>query len=1073
MRKLLFTLTAFLLFAGPLLAQRVVSGKVTDDKGKPLAGVSVMIKGTLIGTVTNADGNYTITVPANGRTLVFSSTEMTEKESSLDAASKITLTSKNSSLDEVVVVAYGTARRASLTSSIPRITADDIKNRPLVNVVNALVGSAPGIQTTTGSGAPGSSPGIRLRGFGSYNLSSSPLIVVDGVPYDGGLANINPEDMESISTLKDASSTSLYGSRAANGVISITTKKGKSGRNNLSFKVVQGVTSRAIPEYEKVNAFEYYPIMWESYRNSLRYNATNAVPLADANRLASGLLPRNAAGLQVFNGNAYGDVYQTLGNYNPFAGVASNAIVGEDGKLNPAATSLLWGDDLNWFDAFYRNGSRGDYGLTYQGGNEKSDYFGSFNYTNEKGFVKRSDLQRFSGRVAINTNPTKWFKTGLNISGAMINTNQIDNEGSINDPFYFARGVGPIYPVYVHNPTTGAFVLDAQGNKVYDIGNVPGFGSRPFNQGRHAIYENELNQFNYKRNNLSARTYGDIIFTDYLKFTANASVDVQEYYEAGYDNAIVGDGAPAGRARRNFTRTVSNTLNQLLNFNKKFGDHNVTALAGHESYSYTYNYLYGFKIEQGFADGNTEFPNFSTISSLNSYTNRERIESYLSRVGYDYKGKYIVTGSLRRDGNSKFAKDVRWDNFWSVGAAWRLDKETFLTNSSWINELKVRGSYGKVGNSEGLGMSPYMGLYALGFNNGPAFGILQSALPNNELTWETAKNWDAGVDFSLFKNRISGTVEYFNRVTDGMIFNVGQPLSNGGSTGGNFVVVQNIGSMYNRGIEATVTGRVFSRKDFNWNVTVNATTFKNQITKMPDTQKEIIDGTKKLSEGRSIYDYWLRDYYGVDPTDGASLYRYNTFSTANCRILTNKDGGLDTVTTLISNAKYIYADRNSIPDVYGSIQNSFRYKNFEMSFMFTYQLGGWLYDNGYAGLMHAGTPGANLHKDALQRWQNPGDVTNVPRMQSSTTADLGAGTSTKWFLSATHLSLNNINIAYNLPKSFLSAINASAARFYISGENVALFAKRKGTMVNQNFSGTNSNAYPPARVISAGINVNF
>ena len=1071
-------LLSLLLLQTQLWAQtKTITGKVTDEKeGTPLSGVSVSVKGTRVGTVTAPDGSFKLEAPANARILVFSSVGFDAKEVVIGSATSfaIELSPAQSNLEEVVVVAYGTVKKGEYTGSSAQITAKDIENRPLTNVTNALVGSAPGIQTTVSGGQPGSSPAIRLRGFGSINASSAPLIVVDGAPYVGGLANTTPDDVEPISTLKDASAAALYGSRGGNGVIMITTKRGKKNRNTLQFRASQGFTSRAVPEYDVVNAFEYYPLMWESFRNVL--TNTNNIRRSAADSLASGLFPRFTTGpntgKQIFGTLAFDDVSQLMGGYNPFAGVANNQIVLPDGTLNPAATALKYrADDMDWFKAFYRNGSRADYSLNYSGGNEKSDYFGSFGYTNEKGFVTRSDLSRFTGRLNVNTNPVKWFKTGTNLSGSVIVSNFPAESGIVN-PFSFARGMGPIFPVYAINPTTGEYILDQLGNR-FDFGNIPGVGFRPVNQGRHAIYENMLNIARWRRNILSGRSYADINFTKDLKFTTNIIYDVQDYQEEGFQNRFIGDGAPSGRASREITRDQSYTFNQLLSYNRRFGKHNVGALAGHENYWYQFNYFYGFRVDQLFNDGNTEFPNFATIQTLTSQTDNHRIESYLSKANYDYDGKYFLSAALRRDGNSRFYKDVRWANFWSVGAAWRVDKENFF-KAKWVDQLKLRGSYGSTGIEAGIGFYPYQGLYGLGFNNNTAGGVLQTALPNFGLTWESSLALDFGVDFTLFKNRINGTFEYFNRESRDLIFNVPQPLSNGGATGGVFSVAQNIGSMFNRGVELQVTGEIISKRDFSWSVMVNATHFRNRVTKMPPTVPTIISFPQQLAEGRSRYDYFLRDFYGVDPADGAALYRnVITFNPANSRIITKADGSADTVTTLYSNARQVYIGKSSIPDVYGSIQNTFRYKNLSLSFMFTYQLGGYAYDNGYAGLMGPGNQyGGALHRDALLRWQKPGDITNVPRMQNDQGTNF-SGSSSRFLISASHLWLNNINLSYDLPKNFLTRIGAAGGRVFLSGENVYLFAKRKGMLVNQNFNGTNSNTYPPARVLTAGVSVNF
>lgn len=1057
MRRFTLLFLGMLVCMGQLLAQtRTVTGKVVNKlDSKPVENASVMVKGGTSGTSTNSQGNFSLVVPADARALVVSSVGFAPLEINITGKNSVTveMAVQGQNLDEVVVVAYGSVKKSDFTGSAAQVSGEEFAKRPITNVTNALVGAAPGIQTTISGGAPGSSPGILIRGISSISASTAPLIVVDGVVYNGGLANIDPNDVATLTVLKDAMTTALYGSRGANGVIQITTKRGTKNRNELQFKVSQGLTNRAFQEYERVNAFEYYPLIWEAYRNSLAYS--NGQPMATANQNAT-------------NG------IKNLVGYNPFRGIADNAIVGTDGMLNPNANELLWADDLDWVDQATRQGTRQEYSVSYNGGNDKSDFYGSFGYTSEKGWANKSDIKRFNGRVSVNTQPVSWFKTGVNLAGSYVTMNQAPTGGIVN-PFYFARYIAPIYPVYAHNPTTGEYLLDASGNRLFDYGSLTQLGlpSRPYNTGRHTIAENLWNLDYLKRNIISARTYGELIFTDYLRFTTNISADIQDAFDMGYENTQVGDGAPAGRASRGYNKSISYTFNQLLNFSKRFGDHNVTALVGHENYDQTTNAVSGSKQGQ-IVDGITELPNFATINSTSSSENYHRIESYLSRFGYDFGGKYFVTASARRDGNSKFSRAVRWDNFYGVGLGWRLDKEAFLENVGWIDMLKFRTSYGKVGNDAGLGNYPYQALYTVGRNNAAEPGLSQASLGNDSLTWESQKSFDLGFDFAFFKNRLNGSIEYFDKKTDGLIFDVPLPYSLGGTTGGPLEIPQNIGNLYNRGIEIQVSGDIVRGRNFNWNMTVNATTYKNKITKMPAQPKEIITGNFKLAEGQSRYDFWLRDYRGVDPADGSVLYAYNTFNatSTNFRYLDNGKGGVDTFTVDHNNAKYIYTGTSSLPDVYGSIINTFTFKNFDLSVNLIYQIGGKIYDGVYASLMTSGNYGSTFHKDILNRWQKPGDVTDVPRLDVAKTSVFGAG-STRWLVDASYIGINNMSVGFNLPKTILNRIHSTRARVFVSAENVAFFSARKGMNVGSSFSGSTGDGYSAARVVTAGVNFNF
>jgi TonB-linked SusC/RagA family outer membrane protein len=1063
MRKLLFL---FLLLFGTIAmvsaqGNRTITGKITDANGKPVPGATIQVKGTKLGVSATEEGVFSISVPTSATTLTISGVGFFSQDLRIGSNTvlNVSLATDNKNLDEVVVIAYGTAKKETLTGSVGTIKAADIAKRPLTNVTTALEGAIPGVITGSANGQPGSGNTIRIRGFGSINASSDPLFVVDGVPYVGGLSNINPDDVESTTVLKDASATALFGSRGANGVVMITTKKGKKGRNNISLRLLQGYTSRGLEEYSRVNAFQYYPLMWEAYRNQLLYPATGAgISLDSANRVASGLTTRTGI--------------QNLLSYNPF-NVPNNTIVGTNGLLNPIA-QLIYPDDLDWTKELIKSGNRKDYSVNFSGGNDKSDYFLSLGYLDDKGYTLRSDLQRYSARLNVNINPLPWLKTGLNVSGNFSSSNTASDGGSTSfvNPFFYSRNIGPIYPVYAHNMTTGAFLLDGTGNRFWDLGNMggsQGVPNRPSGgfAGRHALAETSLNEQNFNRSVVSARSYVDITFLKNFKFTNNISVDFQGQYESSYENTLVGDGAPAGRSSRDYGSNMGVILSQLLNYGKKLGDHRVDVLVGHESFNQRQEALGGFKQGQSLS-GNTELGNFTTINSSTSSLDRYTIESFLSRVNYDYKGKYYVSGSIRRDGNSRFAEQSRWGTFWSVGGGWNIDRENFMKNVTWVNLLKLRSSYGLVGVADGIGFYAYQGLYNFANNaNEPGIVQSQSAFLNRELTWETQKQFDIGLEFSLFKNRLNGSVEYYERVSSDLLFAVPQPLSSGALT-----VNQNTATMYNKGIEIQLTGDVLKRKDFIWNMGVNLSTVINRVTKMPATVPEFVTGTKKYAVNQSIFDYWLRTYYGVDPTDGAALYvAQNTAASPTRRLITNKLGGVDTVTTSISNGKFEYQG-STIPDFYGSFTQSITFKELTISALFTFQVGGLTYDANYAGLMSSGTYGGAIHTDILNRWQKPGDITNVPRLDAGRTTDFNGGSS-RWLIDASYFNIRTINVSHSLPKSLTNKMKVNNGQFFVSIENVMFSSKRVGLNNQQAFSGVTSNAYPPARIFTAGITLNL
>ena len=523
-----------------------------------------------------------------------------------------------------------------------------------------------------------------------------------------------------------------------------------------------------------------------------------------------------------------------------------------------------------------------------------------------------------------------------------------------------------------------------------------------------------------------------------------------------FGNPEIGDGAPAGRASNLFENITNYNLSQLLNYSHSFGKHNVDALVGHENYNLVSNSLDGSRSQQ-ILDGNYELINFTTTTNLTSQYDLRRVEGFFSRVNYDYDSKYFVSFSGRRDGSSKFYQDKRWGTFYSASAAWRLDQEDFMKELTFIDNMKLRGSYGQTGNDGGISNYAWQPLYALGWNNATEPGILQSSLGSITLEWETNTSFDVALEFGLFKNRINGTIEYFDRQSTNLIFAVPLPLSVGIAT-----ETRNIGSMYNKGFEIQLSGDVVRTKDFVWNIDVNATKLENKITKMPAQSKEIIDGTKKLKEGTSLYDYWLREYKGVNPENGVAEYRAIAFVASNSRITATGD----TLTNNIANARFWY-NGTSIPDLTGSITNSIRYKGFTLSALMVYQLGGKIYDAAYAGLMGAGYHNAK-HVDILNRWVNPGDKTNVPRMDNGRTADFDAA-SDRWLIDGSYMNVRSVTLSYNLPKTLARKLKMDNAQVYLSGENFIMLSKRSGMNVQQNFGGTTSNVYSPAKSLVIGL----
>ena len=946
-------------------------------------------------------------------------------------------------IEEVVVVAYGKQKKETVVGSNLQITSKAFENRPITNISQVLAGAGPGIQISTSTGQPGSGLSVRIRGISSYSFSNEPLYVVDGTPYTGGISALNPNDIESINVLKDAASTSLYGSSAANGVILITTKRGKSGKDSFGFTASTGFINRSIAEYDRVNAAQYYPLVWESMRNG--YLTTNpTATLAQANTYATNNL---------ISGNLKNNVYN----------VANNLLV-VDGVLNPSAT--LKYKDLDWQSPIIETGVRQNYDLTYSGSNGKSNYFSSLSYINEKGYIINSDFQRFNLSINTDSQVKSWLKVGTSLKGVSSTSNNAvdgaNNNSSYINPYAWTRNIGPIYSPYAHD-SNGNTLYDSNGKPIFDNGVNRGSDAAV---GRNVIWENSLNKDLSKNYYVISRAFAEIKLDPFLTVSTNVGYDIRNYRNHTYTNKVIGDALGSGSASRTIYTYQTLTFNQLINYKRSFNSHNFELLGGHESYKYYYDYLYGYKRNQ-IVDDNYEFSNFVTLSSLDSQKDTHSKESWFARFNYDYKLKYILSASIRRDGSSRFAPDVRWGNFWSLSAGWRIKGENFLKNNDLISELKIRSSYGEVGNDGLDTYYAYKSLFALGYNNASEAGILYSSIADPRITWESNNQMDAAIEFGLFKNRITGTAEWYKRKTEGMLFSVPTPVSAGipGSS-----IRQNVGDMENNGLEFAINAIVIDNENLKWSINANASTFKNKVTRLPDGQNEIINGTKKLMVGTSIYDYWLRQWYGVDSTDGSPLFLLaDTYAGTSAADIRTVNGVA--VTTNYNKAKYDYSG-TAIPDFTGSFGTSLKYKNIEFNAQFNYQLGGKTYDSVYAGLMNAYTQGAALSTDILNRWTTPGQVTDVPALNSSTYVSSGAASS-RWLVSSDYIQLRTATLSYIFNPEYIKALGLSNLKFFISGENLWSKTARKGLEPVQSFNGTTTNRYTPSRAITFGMNFNF
>ena len=1091
MKRLSMTLASLFLFIGIALAQTTVKGTVvTYEDNEPIIGASIQVVGaTNIGTITDMNGQFTLEVPAGKNTLKITYVGMEPLEVAVSSKPlRIQLRSDANSLDEVVVVAYGTQKKTSLTGAIQEVKSDEILLRPTSSVASALEGTVTGVQVNSTYGVPGEDPSIRIRGIGTVNGSSSPLYVIDGVPFGGNISDLNPQDIESMSVLKDAASAALYGNRASNGVILITTKKGKQGKLNINLDVKLGTFSRGIPEYDVMGANQWMEAQWMNMKNNRMAagdDAATAAAYASKNLIADRL---------------YLNIYQA----------ADDALFTSDGKLTTTAMKGTYGEDLDWFDQAIHHGFREEYNLSANGATDKADYLFSVGYLNENGYIKTSGFDRLSGRAAVNVQPTKWFKAGLNVNAThqTFDTRYSTGTNAYANPWMYCRNIAPIYPVHLHDVNTGQYILDEFGNKQYDGGSYIDANGQVVNTrnqfvDRHLMWESELNKDKTIRNTMNAIAYADFILPYNFTFTLKANLNTRHSEESSYDSAVIGDGkGNEGRGKREDYRYKDWTFQQQLHWNHEFGVHSVDALIGHENYSWQRNYMYAYKTAE-VVPGINNLNNFTEMTDVYDYNDTYRTESYLGRVRYGYDSRYNVEASFRRDGSSRFQKDARWGNFWSIGANWVISNEAFMKKVDWVNYLKLRADYGEVGNDAGSGRYGYMALYNT-TQNAKLGALWIDQLQNFDLKWETGQSWGIGLDGRLF-NKLNFSIEYFDKRNKDLLFKVYNPLSAGATSTSDAesTITQNLGTISNKGVEISADIDVFKNKDWRINVGADITILKNEVVKLPEQNKDgIIDGTKKIVEGKSRYEFFTYTWEGVNTANGFSLYKFNDedyFFTKDGKTFGNTEGTEitgDNLNTLvvIDGTPYSYITSygkrefhgSAIPSAYGGFHFTVSWKGLSLYSLFTYQLGGKIMDSTYSSLMSAsGTP-YSLHKDAAKSWtveQASGtdaiDRNGVPQLNSAPTipgtaveADLNA-TSSRWLTSARYLILKNLNLSYELPKNLVRKIDLDAVAVTIACENLFSLTARKGMNPQENYNGTQSNTFVTPRVFTVGLNVKF
>lgn len=1062
MRKLCLLLAGLVFFCGHALAQsKTITGKVTDAKdGSPLSGVSVTVKGGQ-GTTTKDDGTYTLTIPASVKSIEFSRVGFEPESRAVGAktAISITMNSSDKALADVVVVGYGTKTVRENTGSISKVSGAKVAEIPLPSFDQALAGKTAGVQINATGGTLGDGVAIRIRGVNSISNSSQPLIVIDGIPqialtntnaFNSGdgtrfnpLAMINPNDIESYEVLKDAGSAVIYGSRASNGVILITTKKGKKGTAKVNFEAKFG--------------------------------------FANPTKLPSLLTGDEFAGIQ--NEKAV----------NRFGASSPNAVIARDSDLDGDGKP----DRTNWLDYTFRQGLMSDYSVSFSGGSEKSSFYASARYLSQEGTTYGNKLKQGQGRLNLELTPKKWFKAGTELSYS-----RSKNYGILTDRFLAGTVTSgwqapPNVSVRKLNGPAGGYNLTGStqnpigvldwGNNTRTIGGTVLF---PFN------FYNPIAVVDLNRNINYTDEYRGSIYGEFqpikgLRFTSKFGVQQIRNQEDQYTNPVIaGLGQPFNGLLQNYDQNWNlwNWQN-YVSFDKTIADRHKVSFVGGMDYQkdefyniYTGAANFSDPFFQYIIDGaytNVQPGTTTTLNLTGGDKTSSGLESYFGRLSYSFNGKYFIEGAVRRDSYSGFGTNNKWGTFPSVSAGWEVTKEKFMNNIKWLNYLKIRGSYGEVGNSRGIGPYASRALY------GGAVYTISTGLGNTQagnagLRWEKSKKTDIGFEAGFLNDKIRFIFDYYkNNISDLVLaaptlYTVGIPGSS---------IRTNIGGMYNQGLEFTVNATPISNKEFSWYTSVNFSSVKNKVTGLvpSNNNADIASGLNVARLNESLGIFYLPKWAGVDVATGNPMWyakdgtikRYN-FGATGAALWTDDKGN---PVSSLSTADYVYlTDKQGLPKWYGGWDNTFRYRNIELNISTMFQGGNYLYNSTKAALL-ANSLTNNL-SDIKRRWRNPGDKTDIPRLYLlDNTANQA---STRFLEKADFLRVRSISLGYNFSKNILEKIDFESLRVYVSVTNAFTFTGYTGIDPEVNTNrfdniavGFDSRNNPQSRIITLGIQAGF
>ncbi len=989
------------MFITQILAQdRTVTGVIVDRNDEPIAAATVKIVGANASTVTDSRGSFILMVPSTANNLEITFIGYVPQIVPIPESGIVNVKmeiAEATSLNEVVVTGYGSQIRSKLTSSISTVRAVELENRPFTSVDQMLAGKVPGLQAPMVSGQPGSNQSIRIRGIGSVSAGADPLFVIDGIIINSGdlsnntttanaLAGVNPNDIESVNVLKDAQATSIYGSRGANGVIIITTKKGRSGKTKFRADVEIGTNTIAdLPENSRyLNADEWSMLFEEGLVNA-GFSAAQAESVA----------------------NAYGK-----GN----------------------------GVNTDWLDLVTRTGSQQQYNLSASGGDARNQFYVSGGYFKQEGVVIASDYTRYTFRANYKHIASDKLNFNVIASGSNGIQHTPNNGGAFSNPVSAAVFLLPTQNPF--NPD-GSYNISTSGNLGYSGNYNPLY-----------IAENDIAEL---RTTLIQSSVGaEYAILKNLKYTSRFGIDYNNLEEYGFWNQFHGDGVSySGIGFPLYARYFNWIATNQLDYRATIPGVDRLSMDAKLGYEAQKSKTYGITaVAQGFPPTNQLFltTNAATPIQADSYASDYSLAGLYSSLSFQFDDKYILSGSFRRDGSSRFSENNRYGNFWSVGAAWNIDREGFLSNSSLINALKLRGSYGLIGNAE-IGNYAWRTGIGYGVSYGGQPGGTFSSVGNANLTWESTKQADIGLDAIFLDNRLGIVVDVYRRVSSSLLF--ANPLSR---TTGFTSFTDNIGSLENKGIELQLTGTPIRTKDFSWDLNFNITRNQNKVLKLPDG-KDIIGGGFILREGYDYRTFYVREWAGVDPENG------------NPQWWVDGTHGAKTSTYSAAQRQLI---GSASPKYWGGLTSTFTFMGFDLQSDFVYNYGNLVSDSWIYYNADGVYPLSNKYASNLSRWQKPGDITDVPKyvIQSPNNS---SDFSSRFLHKGDFIKLRNLTLGYNMAENLAGKLRLSSLRFYVRGTNIFTKSFDDDLTMDpeQGINGlSNANAYY-LKTFSAGLNIGF